>query len=90
MAATVHCLGTVPGPHAQNMLLQGCYSMLLSLHCAIQQQRAMTHMLPDLLLLLWRLPLRPQIQLLMQLCIRSPQITQPQLHLQATVCPRML
>ena len=47
-------------------------------------------MLPDLLLLLRRLPLRPQIQLLMQLCICSPQITQPQLHLRATLCPHML
>ena len=64
--------------------------MLLSLHCAIHQQRAWAHMLPDLLLLLRLLPLWPQIQLLMQLCICSPQITQPQLHLQATLCPHML
>ena len=43
-------------------------------------------MLPDALLLLWRLLLLPTVQLLMQLRIRLPQITQPSLHLHELVC----
>ena len=46
------------------------------------------HMLPDALLLLWWLLLLLTVQLLMQLSISLPQITQPSLHLHEHVCVR--
>lgn len=42
------------------------------------------HVLPDALLLLWRPLFRLAVQLLVQLCVRLPQITQPSLHLHTT------